>query len=123
MAVNPEPAPELEKSRKFDATIDLPGGADETISGRGEAMRRFGLPAVIVMPGGHTHSCGCDEAELTHVSPMQPDGYVYTDYRCASNYSNIFRFKVHQVRLDSRGNIMGQKEPFRAPGAQKAPKL
>lgn len=119
--VQPEPAPDLEKKRKTNNLIDLPG--DYAPIPRGEAIRRYGLPVNINGPGGHPHSCTCWEAELTHVSPMQPDGYIYADYRCRSNYSNIFRFKVHQVRLDTRGNIMEQKNPFRAPGAKKAPKL
>lgn len=123
MAVKPEEAPELEETRKNNQTIDLPGGAEYNCMNRQEAMRRYGLPDIISGPGGHAHSCSCWDADLTHVSPMQPDGYVYADYRCDSNYSNIFRFKVHQLRLDSNGKIIEQKDPFRAPGAKGSPKL
>ena len=121
MAVNPERVKEEDIERNSDRTVNLPGGVDE--SDRQAAVRRYGLPEVINMPNGEVHTCGCADAELTHVSPMQPDGYVYSDYRCRSNWSNIFRFKVNQVRLDTNGNIIEQKDPYRAPGAKGSPKL
>lgn len=108
MAKSPLPREELtDLPRNDDETVDMPNG----LSGLSLSAARseYGLPQTVY---GRPLGCGCRSATLSCVGKPTPDGYIHADYRCPSNYSNIFRFKIETAKTEEKKelklNVNGQ---------------